>query len=96
MDMAEAGQTSDEEERSTDSHPHAGTAAAAAVLTDRSSSPQLMAAACLVDAVECRAKQQPGHSVAAQLLAVIADLEQAHSTFLRREEEEVTGVILNL
>uniref|UniRef100_A0A8C9WWS9 RAS protein activator like 1 n=1 Tax=Sander lucioperca TaxID=283035 RepID=A0A8C9WWS9_SANLU len=38
----------------------------------------------------------PGPSVAARLLAVIEDLEQAHATFQRREIEEGTSVILNL
>uniref|UniRef100_A0A4W6FR88 RAS protein activator like 1 n=1 Tax=Lates calcarifer TaxID=8187 RepID=A0A4W6FR88_LATCA len=37
----------------------------------------------------------PGQSVAARLLAVIEDLEQAHATFQRREKEDATSVILN-
>uniref|UniRef100_A0A7N6AUY1 RAS protein activator like 1 n=1 Tax=Anabas testudineus TaxID=64144 RepID=A0A7N6AUY1_ANATE len=38
---------------------------------------------------------KPGQSVAARLLAMIQDLEQAHATFQRREKEDATGVILN-
>uniref|UniRef100_A0A4W6FP97 RAS protein activator like 1 n=1 Tax=Lates calcarifer TaxID=8187 RepID=A0A4W6FP97_LATCA len=38
---------------------------------------------------------KPGQSVAARLLAVIEDLEQAHATFQRREKEDATSVILN-
>uniref|UniRef100_A0A3B5A6F5 RAS protein activator like 1 n=1 Tax=Stegastes partitus TaxID=144197 RepID=A0A3B5A6F5_9TELE len=37
----------------------------------------------------------PGQSVAARLLAVIEDLEQAHTTFQHREKEDATSVILN-
>ncbi|XP_029960061.1 rasGAP-activating-like protein 1 isoform X2 [Salarias fasciatus] len=36
-----------------------------------------------------------GQSLAARLLSVIDDLEQAHATFQRREKEDATGVILN-
>ncbi|KAM3610900.1 uncharacterized protein V6R79_010362 [Siganus canaliculatus] len=38
---------------------------------------------------------KPGHGVAARLLAVVEDLEQAHATFQRREKEDSTSVILN-
>uniref|UniRef100_A0A3P8ST40 RAS protein activator like 1 n=1 Tax=Amphiprion percula TaxID=161767 RepID=A0A3P8ST40_AMPPE len=45
---------------------------------------------------ECNAQlMKPGQSVAARLLAVIEDLEQAHTTFQRREKEDTTSVILN-
>uniref|UniRef100_A0A665X020 RAS protein activator like 1 n=1 Tax=Echeneis naucrates TaxID=173247 RepID=A0A665X020_ECHNA len=37
----------------------------------------------------------PGQGVAARLLAVIEDLEQAHTTFQCREKEDATSVILN-
>lgn len=51
---------------------------------------------CLVDGAECNVQlTKPGQSVAARLLAVIEDLEQAHATFLRREKEDATSVILN-
>uniref|UniRef100_A0A8C4ISE5 RasGAP-activating-like protein 1 n=1 Tax=Dicentrarchus labrax TaxID=13489 RepID=A0A8C4ISE5_DICLA len=43
---------------------------------------------------ECK-QMKPGQSVAARLLAVIDDLEQAHTTFQRREKEDGTSVILN-
>ncbi|CAN9513463.1 unnamed protein product [Ophioblennius macclurei] len=36
-----------------------------------------------------------GQSLAARLLSVIEDLEQAHATFQRREKEDATSVILN-
>ncbi|XP_039660070.1 rasGAP-activating-like protein 1 isoform X2 [Perca fluviatilis] len=49
------------------------------------------------DGAECNVQlSKPGPSVAARLLAVIEDLEQAHATFQRREIEEGTSVILNL
>uniref|UniRef100_A0A8C9WW89 RAS protein activator like 1 n=1 Tax=Sander lucioperca TaxID=283035 RepID=A0A8C9WW89_SANLU len=52
---------------------------------------------CLTDGAECNVQlSKPGPSVAARLLAVIEDLEQAHATFQRREIEEGTSVILNL
>uniref|UniRef100_A0A8D3DGI2 RasGAP-activating-like protein 1 n=1 Tax=Scophthalmus maximus TaxID=52904 RepID=A0A8D3DGI2_SCOMX len=38
---------------------------------------------------------RPGQSIAVRLLAVIEDLEQAHTTFQCREEQEDTSVILN-
>uniref|UniRef100_A0A8D3CTJ3 RasGAP-activating-like protein 1 n=1 Tax=Scophthalmus maximus TaxID=52904 RepID=A0A8D3CTJ3_SCOMX len=38
---------------------------------------------------------KPGQSIAVRLLAVIEDLEQAHTTFQCREEQEDTSVILN-
>ncbi|XP_042344073.1 rasGAP-activating-like protein 1 isoform X4 [Plectropomus leopardus] len=45
---------------------------------------------------ECNAQLiKPGQTVAARLLAVIEDLEQAHATFQRREKEDGTSVILN-
>ncbi|TMS03169.1 RasGAP-activating-like protein 1 [Larimichthys crocea] len=48
------------------------------------------------DGAECNVQlMKPGQSVAARLLAVIEDLEQAHATFQRREKEDGTGVILN-
>lgn len=51
---------------------------------------------CLLDGAECNVQlMKPGQSVAARLLAVIEDLEQAHATFQRREKEDGTGVILN-
>ena len=51
----------------------------------------------LTDGAECNVQlSKPGPSVAARLLAVIEDLEQAHATFQRREIEEGTSVILNL
>uniref|UniRef100_A0A8C9WPT7 RAS protein activator like 1 n=1 Tax=Sander lucioperca TaxID=283035 RepID=A0A8C9WPT7_SANLU len=46
--------------------------------------------------INCTLEVNPGPSVAARLLAVIEDLEQAHATFQRREIEEGTSVILNL
>lgn len=36
-----------------------------------------------------------GQSVAARLLVVIEDLEQAHVTFQHREKEDTPSVILN-
>lgn len=51
---------------------------------------------CLVDGAECNLQLlKPGQGVAARLLGVIEDLEQAHDTFQRREQEDATGVILN-
>lgn len=51
---------------------------------------------CLIDGAECNIQlMKPGQSVAARLLAVIEDLEQAHATFQRREKEDATSVILN-
>ncbi|XP_008304080.1 rasGAP-activating-like protein 1 [Stegastes partitus] len=48
------------------------------------------------DGAECNAQlMKPGQSVAARLLAVIEDLEQAHTTFQHREKEDATSVILN-
>ncbi|XP_037634949.1 rasGAP-activating-like protein 1 [Sebastes umbrosus] len=48
------------------------------------------------DGAECNVQlMKPGQSVAARLLAVIEDLEQAHATFQHREKEDGTGVILN-
>ncbi|XP_015255583.1 PREDICTED: rasGAP-activating-like protein 1 [Cyprinodon variegatus] len=48
------------------------------------------------DGAECNAQQmKPGQSVAARLLVVIEDLEQAHATFQLREKEDATRVILN-
>ncbi|KAK2902365.1 rasGAP-activating-like protein 1 isoform X1 [Channa argus] len=48
------------------------------------------------DGAECNAQLiKPGQSVAARLLAVIEDLEQAHATFQYREKEDATSVILN-
>lgn len=38
---------------------------------------------------------KPGQSVAARLLVVIEDLEQAHVTFQHREKEDTPSVILN-
>lgn len=38
---------------------------------------------------------KPGLSAAARLLAVIEDLESAHATFQRRENENDTSVITN-
>lgn len=51
---------------------------------------------CPTDGAECNVQlMKPGQSVAARLLAVIEDLEQAHATFQRREKEDATSVILN-
>lgn len=51
---------------------------------------------CLLDGAECNAPTtRPGQSVAARLLVVIEDLEQAHATFQLREIEDATRVILN-
>ncbi|KAM6930431.1 rasGAP-activating-like protein 1 isoform 3-T3 [Xenentodon cancila] len=48
------------------------------------------------DGAESNVQQmKPGQSVAARLLVVIEDLEQAHATFQRREKEDATSVILN-
>ncbi|XP_023249895.1 rasGAP-activating-like protein 1 isoform X1 [Seriola lalandi dorsalis] len=48
------------------------------------------------DGAECNVQPlKPGQSVAARLLAVTEDLEQAHATFQCREKEDATGVILN-
>ncbi|XP_054906718.1 rasGAP-activating-like protein 1 isoform X1 [Poeciliopsis prolifica] len=48
------------------------------------------------DGAECNAPPtRPGQSVAARLLVVIEDLEQAHATFQLREMEDATRVILN-
>uniref|UniRef100_A0A3Q1C0V1 RAS protein activator like 1 n=1 Tax=Amphiprion ocellaris TaxID=80972 RepID=A0A3Q1C0V1_AMPOC len=50
----------------------------------------------ILHGAECNAQlMKPGQSVAARLLAVIEDLEQAHTTFQRREKEDATSVILN-
>lgn len=50
----------------------------------------------LTDGAECNVQlMKSGQSVAARLLAVIEDLEQAHVTFQRREKEEGTSVILH-
>lgn len=38
---------------------------------------------------------KPCQGIAARLLVVIEDLEQAHATFQRREKEDVTSVIMN-
>ncbi|XP_028270188.1 rasGAP-activating-like protein 1 [Parambassis ranga] len=47
------------------------------------------------DGAECNVQvMKPGQSVAARLLAVIEDLEQAHTTFQRREQEDGSSVIL--
>uniref|UniRef100_A0A8P4K5T6 RasGAP-activating-like protein 1 n=1 Tax=Dicentrarchus labrax TaxID=13489 RepID=A0A8P4K5T6_DICLA len=48
-----------------------------------------------VDKKVCKHPQPGCQSVAARLLAVIDDLEQAHTTFQRREKEDGTSVILN-
>lgn len=51
---------------------------------------------CLIDGAECNVRLvKPGQSVAARLLAVVEDLEQAHATFQRREKEDGASVILN-
>uniref|UniRef100_UPI0037E89F73 rasGAP-activating-like protein 1 isoform X1 n=1 Tax=Semicossyphus pulcher TaxID=241346 RepID=UPI0037E89F73 len=48
------------------------------------------------DGAECKVQLiKPGQSAAARVLAVIADLEQVHTTFQRREKEDTTSVILN-
>ncbi|XP_031705136.1 rasGAP-activating-like protein 1 isoform X3 [Anarrhichthys ocellatus] len=48
------------------------------------------------DGAECNVQlMKPGQSVAARLLVVIEDLEQAHATFQCREKEDGTSVILN-
>ncbi|XP_073322807.1 rasGAP-activating-like protein 1 [Pagrus major] len=50
----------------------------------------------LPDGAECNVQlMKSGQSVAARLLSVIEDLEQAHATFQRREKEDGTSVILN-
>ncbi|XP_012772831.1 RAS protein activator like 1 isoform X3 [Maylandia zebra] len=48
------------------------------------------------DGAECTVQQmKPCQGIAARLLVVIEDLEQAHATFQRREKEDVTSVIMN-
>ncbi|XP_041855004.1 rasGAP-activating-like protein 1 isoform X1 [Melanotaenia boesemani] len=48
------------------------------------------------DGAKCNVQlMKSGQSVAARLLAVIEDLEQAHATFQRREKEDTASVILN-
>lgn len=48
------------------------------------------------DGAECNVQlMKPGQSVAARLLAVIEDLEQAHAAFQQREKEDAACVILN-
>ncbi|MED6255577.1 hypothetical protein ATANTOWER_011585, partial [Ataeniobius toweri] len=48
------------------------------------------------DGAECNTQPiKPSTSVAARLLVVIEDLEQAHATFQLREKEDATRVILN-
>uniref|UniRef100_A0A1A7YHD8 RAS protein activator like 1 (GAP1 like) n=2 Tax=Iconisemion striatum TaxID=60296 RepID=A0A1A7YHD8_9TELE len=48
------------------------------------------------DGAECNAQLiKPGQSVAARLLAVMEDLEQAHAAFQQREKEDASCVILN-
>ncbi|XP_029366227.1 rasGAP-activating-like protein 1 isoform X2 [Echeneis naucrates] len=48
------------------------------------------------DGAKCNVQHlKPGQGVAARLLAVIEDLEQAHTTFQCREKEDATSVILN-
>ncbi|XP_041644172.1 rasGAP-activating-like protein 1 isoform X2 [Cheilinus undulatus] len=48
------------------------------------------------DGAKCNVQRmKSAQSVAARVLAVIADLEQAHVTFQRREKEDGTSVILN-
>uniref|UniRef100_A0A1A8I4U0 RAS protein activator like 1 (GAP1 like) n=1 Tax=Nothobranchius kuhntae TaxID=321403 RepID=A0A1A8I4U0_NOTKU len=48
------------------------------------------------DGAECNVQMmKPGQSVAARLLAVIEDLEQAHAAFQHREKEDTSCVILN-
>lgn len=47
------------------------------------------------DGAECNVQlRKSGQGVAARLLAVIEDLEQAHATFQHREKEDGTSVIL--
>lgn len=49
----------------------------------------------LPDGAECSVPLlKPGQTVAARLLGVIMDLEQAHTTFKHREKEESTSLIL--
>lgn len=49
---------------------------------------------CLADGAQCSVQvTNPSRSVAARLLRVIVDLEEAHATFQRREKEEGTSVI---
>ncbi|KAM8886517.1 rasGAP-activating-like protein 1 isoform 3-T3 [Spinachia spinachia] len=51
---------------------------------------------CLTDGAECNEQlMKPGQSVAARLLVVIEDLEQAHAAFQHREKEDGSSVILN-
>lgn len=48
------------------------------------------------DGAKCNVQRmKSAQRVAARLLAVIADLEQAHTTYQRREKEDSTSVILN-
>uniref|UniRef100_A0A3P8PQC2 RAS protein activator like 1 n=1 Tax=Astatotilapia calliptera TaxID=8154 RepID=A0A3P8PQC2_ASTCA len=50
----------------------------------------------VLDGAECTVQQmKPCQGIAARLLVVIEDLEQAHATFQRREKEDVTSVIMN-
>lgn len=51
---------------------------------------------CLADGAECNVQlMKPGQSVAARLLAVVEDLQQAHAAFQQKEKEDATCVILN-
>ncbi|XP_037536490.1 rasGAP-activating-like protein 1 [Nematolebias whitei] len=48
------------------------------------------------DGAECNVQlMKPGQCVAARLLAVIEDLQQAHATFQQKEKEDAACVILN-
>uniref|UniRef100_A0A669EC40 RAS protein activator like 1 n=1 Tax=Oreochromis niloticus TaxID=8128 RepID=A0A669EC40_ORENI len=50
----------------------------------------------VLDGAECTVQQmKPCQGIAARLLVVIEDLEQAHATFQRREKEDATSVIMN-
>lgn len=102
----DAAQTSSNKEINSDVHPGAASSSSSSSLVEEepghnrnhvvvsSSGPSPLL--CVADGAECSVQQmKPGHGVAARLLAVIEDLEQAHATFQRREKEDASGVILN-
>ncbi|KAG8012202.1 RasGAP-activating-like protein 1, partial [Nibea albiflora] len=100
LEVPDADQTSISKEKSINSDVHAGvwlqllkflsSCFCSHVLTMCTHTSRLL------DGAECNVQlMKPGQSVAARLLAVIEDLEQAHATFQRREKEDGTGVILN-
>lgn len=101
--MPDANQTSSNKESKISSDIHPGEAAAAAsilqIFCQGSPCVIIMIALytfCLTDGAECNVQLlKPGQSVAARMLAVIEDLEQAHATFQCREKGDATSVILN-